>query len=795
MRATVFARKTWFTVGILVGTLAVELVACKLQKLFRLAGGVPLTSAVEILRGDLVFTVLFGLGALFVLDRLKGLWGRVASVALHVGVLAMLLVAAMEHGFFLSTGSMGDWSVLKHGLLKLGQHWKVLGSELHGAKLALLLAPFGLIALPTALETIDPLRRWLVADAGEERAKPTAGRSWLLTGVIAGGLCLAVFLPAVKVKGEVKPLVPNIYGGLVKGVVGDLFGGDDGARWVKKGERPLFDALNLRLVPKDRPRRMNIVLVILESARARSVAPYSPGSKVMPFFSRLARRSMLIEQMNSVLPHTSKALVPMLCGFYPRITIKSVEGSVGGLPGRCLAGMLREIGYQTAFFQPATVRFEGRAQLVENMGYEVLRGHEDFLVKGFHKTNYFGYEDTVMLKPSLGWLDRAIARKRPFFLTYLTLVSHHTYSTPPSFKLERHTGSRDKDLNQYLNSLRYVDLFVERLFKEFKRRGMMKNTLFILVGDHGEAFGEHKRRQHDNIMWQEGLHVAGLLHSPKLFPKPGRIKGIRQLIDLVPTVADLLGYRISGGLLPGIPLTSPVSANRKLFFSCWYEKQCMAMRHGPLKFIYHYGRRPMELYDLARDPRERRDLASNSTKYRPRLKRVARDLLRWRARVNHVYDTANRRRINAAVSSIRPKVSSPGEVKLGKLVEFVGHDLARRFVEPGGTIDIRYVFRALRRIPKGWRLFFHLNVAQPRRFFNLDHLPVGGTYPLQRWKVGRYVTDHHRIRVPGNIPRGAILRLYIGMWKGKKRQPLVGLPGSFLSDGKRRLLVTQVRVR
>ena len=88
---------------------------------------------------------------------------------------------------------------------------------------------------------------------------------------------------------------------------------------------------------------------------------------------------------------------------------------------------------------------------------------------------------------------------------------------------------------------------------------------------------------------------------------PRRIDGLRQHFDLVPTLLDLAGARWSG-TLPGRSLFAPEGHPRVLSF-CWYPNFCAALREGDRKFVYHFGHRATEVFDLAADPDEMRDLA------------------------------------------------------------------------------------------------------------------------------------------------------------------------------------------
>ena len=272
--------------------------------------------------------------------------------------------------------------------------------------------------------------------------------------------------------------------------------------------------------------------------------------------------------------------------------------------------------------------------ILQNLGFENIYGDDAYIKTGFERANYFGYEDRVMLEPSLAWVDRATAQNQPFFLSYLTLTAHHDYHTPDSFG-KKSFDADDAKLNDYLNALHYTDAFLKDLFDGFERRGLIDSTLFVIMSDHGEAFEEHGQKTHGDVVWDEAMHVPALVYNPVLFPEGRRVSGNRSQIDVMPTIAEALGYRIEGGAYPGFSLLQRVPEGRAVYHSARDANLAMAMRQDSLKFFYYNRRQPMQVYDTRNDPQERFDLADQIP---PNvLKTVELKLLLWRRGVQLVY--------------------------------------------------------------------------------------------------------------------------------------------------------------
>jgi lipoteichoic acid synthase len=250
--------------------------------------------------------------------------------------------------------------------------------------------------------------------------------------------------------------------------------------------------------------------------------------------------------------------------------------------------------------------------------------------EGFERSNYFGYEDDVMLKPSEEWLKNW--GDEFFVAEYLTSTGHHDYFPPTRYGHERFV--EDDKLNRYLNSVRYLDFFLKNLVEQYKKLGLYENTIFILFGDHGEGFGEHGRYVHEDNPYEESLRVPLIIHAPWQFQHGERVKELSNLTDILPTVLDLLGYEVKGGKYPGYSLLRPLPEERTLFFSCTNRDKCLASIKGHEKYIHHYGDQPDELFDLSEDPLEKRNLAAERAEEAGKRRH---ELLAWRSRINAIY--------------------------------------------------------------------------------------------------------------------------------------------------------------
>ena len=569
-------------------------------------------------RSDLLFNLGYAVLWIGIFAMVRSGVPRLIALALfHVLSILVVVLTTCAHVFFLKTGSTLGLSFVVDSLSSLGEIWVVITSEtklMHWIviPIAVLYGSVG-PAVVTRLIT----HGWHVPGRG-------ARRPW--TVLPAACLAALAFFSL--------SLLPSATG------AGNAFSRDAVANMiVSELATPEVEAklagdslpTDTGFVRTPETKRRNVVIIFLESTRAKSTTPYNEDLDTTPFLAELANESLVMERAYAVVPHTSKAIVASLCGIPPPLDTAKTESEPGIIPARCLPDLLKEHGYRSAFFQSATEDFERRPRLVENIGYEDFFATQDMSKKGFQKTNYFGYEDNIMLDPSREWLEEN--GDGPFLATYLTATGHHQYVVPDRYG--KKTFVEDREYNRYLNTMRYQDFFLMNLFAQYKDLGLYDDTTFIIFGDHGEGFDEHGLKQHDNTIYDEGLHIPLIIHQPGRWEGGEQIEPAVDELDILPTVADLLGYRIEGGTYPGASMLSPPE-HRTLRASCYHVRTCLASMRDDKKYIYNYGNKPDEYFDLARDPQERHNIIEQQSE--EKIEFLRKDLLRWEARIEASYE-------------------------------------------------------------------------------------------------------------------------------------------------------------
>ncbi|HVC95127.1 MAG TPA: sulfatase [Pirellulales bacterium] len=378
------------------------------------------------------------------------------------------------------------------------------------------------------------------------------------------------------------------------------------------------------------PKLQNVFFLVLESVSTNYLELYGAPYPITPNLKRLARQGLVFENIYAQCPSSPKAMVAILTGTYPRIdTREQTRESRATLPS--LADTLAAQGCRTGFFYPASWDYRGAEEFLRSAGFE-------FYLDGRLDPGYHGFEsndDRWLAREAFRWID---AGSGPFFAMCWTLQTHHPYRFVGE---ERDYGVSDPELHRYLNAVRESDELIGQIWSEIEKRGLADSTLLVVIGDHGQAFGQHSQRLHTFGLYEENVHVPLIIIHDGSLPV-GRRSTIGQQIDLAPTVAELTGAPPSAHW-QGRSLLSAARPQRAYFYTVW-DPVILGVRDGDEKYFWHVGQGE-SLFDLAADSAELRDLASQRRMRAKELRRQLAALVafqqRWLAELEKK-GTANR---------------------------------------------------------------------------------------------------------------------------------------------------------
>jgi arylsulfatase A-like enzyme len=399
-------------------------------------------------------------------------------------------------------------------------------------------------------------------------------------------------------------------------------------------------ALALSTCASRAPAIENVILISIDTLRPDRLGAYGGERGLTPALDGLAARGAVFEQAIAQAPWTIPSHASFLTSEYPSALGVGPYRDPGKLSPAALtlAEAFREHGFATAAITGGYVsRVLGFEQ-----GFDAF--HETLDEPVFASTRAYAER----------WLDQRDP-KRPFFL-FLHTFEVHQYR-PPADLRERLVTPYDGPLRQvervsafvqdgetrahaagfsqadwrYLADLydacvASVDAEIGRLLATLAERGLLEQTLVVVTSDHGEEFGEHGGSGHGYTLYDENLRVPLVLGHRSLAAR--RVPEQVRLLDLAPTLVELAGLSAPPSwrgqslvpLLEGAAL-APLPA-----FSEHAHRPLLALREAGAKLIVDpSGART--LFDLARDPAERADVAGRDPEREQRLCRSLRALV------------------------------------------------------------------------------------------------------------------------------------------------------------------------
>jgi arylsulfatase A-like enzyme/Tfp pilus assembly protein PilF len=323
------------------------------------------------------------------------------------------------------------------------------------------------------------------------------------------------------------------------------------------------------------PRRPNILLVTLDTTRFDAIGPTTPS------FNALAARGRVYRWAYAAVPQTLPSHASMMTGLYPagHGVHENARFLAAGHP--LIAEKLKGAGYQTAAFVSA---FAVAKRFGIARGFDLYDEPTTTAERNARETT----------ERALAFLQSASAE--PLFLWVHYYDPHYPY-TPPEPYRTRYASQ------PYLGEVAFMDEQLGRLLRAFGQRGA---AAIVVVADHGEGLGEHGEQQHGNLLFQTTMHVPMIVTGPGVSPGTSDAPvSTRRVHHLLLRAAGLDQGDESEPAILGEAM--------KPFLDYGWQPQVMAVE-GHTKAILA-GR--MEVYDVAADPHEQRNLAAQANLSRP----------------------------------------------------------------------------------------------------------------------------------------------------------------------------------
>ncbi len=392
------------------------------------------------------------------------------------------------------------------------------------------------------------------------------------------------------------------------------------------------------------PGRYNVLLVTLDTTRRDHLSLYGYERKTTPRIDELGAESLVYTRAVATSNWTLPTHASMLSGLYSKshgahsasqgeeqITVNPNHPATAMSPScETLAEVLEGNDYRTGAIVANHWWLKRQFQLDQGFGeYHASpaspRGGEKYPTRTADE----------IADEALEWIDKG--KFMPFFLLLNFLDAHAPYAPPPPYDdmfmppeladlagtiVERHSvlrNAKDHDgpalkpdelalvLSRYDGELAFVDAQVGRVLDGLREADRYDDTLIIITGDHGEAFGEHEIMGHTHRLFEPEIAV------PMLVKLPGQVHiGMREHrvshVDIMPTVLGVLGIEVPAAV-QGRSMLKPrerivITESHPKVWEPLFQR---AIYHDDRKLIsYSDGRR--ELFNLKSDGAEAHNL-------------------------------------------------------------------------------------------------------------------------------------------------------------------------------------------
>jgi arylsulfatase A-like enzyme/uncharacterized membrane protein YbhN (UPF0104 family) len=596
-------------------------------------------------------------------------WKRISSSTLG-GLFGGALLGFLEALLILKLANLEEIWVFPYAFLTYG----IVGAVLGGA-IGLVVQPIAHVAGRTevrgttfALAFAGVFSVWgavitrfrLIRDLFRER--PPQGMVLPLVILAAAaivGLLLFVVVRRLSRRGGPLAVLRDVVSGPL--IYAGLFGIMVLLAWWGRARIPesYEGGISVQTEISDKP---NVILLIVDTMRADRLGCYGYAKQTSPVLDRFAEESILFEQAVVQASWTRPSIATILSGLYPS-THRAIS-KVSVMPDEVptLAEAFRDAGYRTAGFAnniniapmfgfgqgfteyhhlKPSYFFKATESAAKLSLYDILRMvRERFISKSKFVDHYYRDAEYVTEKATR-WL-RENKRSGPFFLFLHYMDPHdpffiHPYNgkgyarvSMPHPPLEMAHELSDT----YDGEITFWDHSFSELVEFLREDDLLDESIVVVTADHGEEFAEHGGWWHGTTLYEEQILVPLIIRLPDASQGGLRVNHQVRLLDLAPTLLDRCGIPVPG-TMQGLSLRweNPEFAGIEYIYAEEDLEGCLleAVRTETWKLVKaNQGNRrnlePLELYDLASDPLERRSIVDLEQKEVKRLQGVIDDI-------------------------------------------------------------------------------------------------------------------------------------------------------------------------
>jgi arylsulfatase A-like enzyme len=605
-----------------------------------------------------------------IVDRASAFFGRrvrdAAQTLLALSVLGAAGLYLSSWGLFSRTGRFTNLETVEFAIHNSGESWLVsylLTSERPQLiAFCLVLAVVGVL-LPRYLRRVAKSQWSIYAHVRPWCAVASRLGAWLLVMQLVLGANASYRTDASTIRrGLWRDAVANRLNPALTLVAGAI------SAHARVPVEPILDAGTLAPLSSDvtqgfeasPPPAYSVVFVAIESLRSDVVLLSHQGREITPNLNRFARRGLHFRRAYTQSTHSDYADMCIVSSLYPlRSTSHHYYRASDPWSKTLIYDVLKPLGFATANISSSNETWGGMDQFLASPNLDLYYDAErsraptrlDERDIGFANEVRSGamrrgsLDDAHTVDRAISWIREQTAAGRRFFLNMSFQNSHFSYALPPDRPRPFQPGEIDFDAsfarfprdktpivrNAYYNAIHDCDQQLGRFIQALEACDQLDKTILVVMGENGEAFYENGIVCHAGLPREPALRVGLVIHAPAL-ANPATIDYPTELVDVVPTVFGLLGWK-SHPNFQGLDVLAddrPDLRDRLLFFHV--ENPLVSsdalLYQDRWKFIHVRATDSYELFDLAEDPREQENLIDRKPRLAAQLRAT---LATWRA--------------------------------------------------------------------------------------------------------------------------------------------------------------------
>ena len=409
-----------------------------------------------------------------------------------------------------------------------------------------------------------------------------------------------------------------------------------------------FNSINYKNINN----KKNIIIIFMDSARATNLPMYGYERDTTPFLNSLYKEGKL-EKIDYFFSTCSESV----CGAISTLSSKSRQNfDIHNTSNEILLqNILHKLGYKNYFISSCNQKADKWSGLkqsyIEDFDLLIDKNteiNESIIIKTKNELDDYGFSMKIPLFDENNYANwyksgnndkLAIfganqipsAESNPIFAIFWLFSSHHNGKKESEFNIftpaenkrnikDYILGEKNKEMliNRYDNGLIQTDYYISKIFELLKKKGHLDNSLILILGDHGDSFGEHGYYGHNFHLYNETIRVPLLIYSSDNLELKN--SDFATQTDIAPTILDIINI-----VLPkqweGKSLLSTqektISIHEQVHSN---EEKILIMKKDNKLYKYFYisneknvfdDSAKQNLYELYSDPHETNDIINS----------------------------------------------------------------------------------------------------------------------------------------------------------------------------------------